>query len=66
MPEACNCPYHQEIQYSPEVPLSAASQRNINIVTEPSGQRNMPPTPKLGYASGEVGEIEIPHQIDTE
>ena len=44
----------------------AAAQWEIDVVAKPGGQRDVPATPKLGYASGEVGEIEIPHQIDTE
>ena len=43
---------------------SAAAQRNINVIPEPSSKRDMPTTPKLCYIPGEIREIKVTHQID--
>ena len=41
------------------------TQRNVEIVPQPTRQRNVPPAPKLGDVCGEIRLIEIPHQVDT-
>ncbi len=35
-------------------PLPVASQRNIKVIAQPAGKRNMPPPPKFRNGSGEV------------
>ena len=42
-----------------------ATERYIDVVAEPSGQRYMPTTPKLRYVTGEIGGVEVAHQFDS-
>ena len=46
--------------------LSAATQRNVNVVAEPGGKRDMPTMPELIDALRELRVSEIPHQRDVE
>lgn len=43
---------------------AAASQGNVDIVTKPGGERNMPATPELGYVTAEIRHIEVAHQLN--
>ena len=45
---------------------AAASQGNVDIVTKPGGERNMPATPELGYVTAEIGHVEVAHQLNAE
>ena len=44
---------------------TATSQGNIDIVTKPGGERNMPATPELGYITAEIRHVEVAHQLNT-
>lgn len=43
---------------------TAASQWNIDIVTKPGGERNMPATPEFGYVTAEIRHVEVAHQLN--
>lgn len=45
---------------------AAATQRDIDVIAEPCGERDMPTPPKLRYVATEIGYIEVAHQSDTE
>ena len=45
---------------------SAAAQRNINIIPEPSRQRDVPTAPKLRNITAEIRHVEVPHQLNAE
>ena len=44
---------------------ATASQGDIDIIPEPSSERNMPPAPKLCYVAAEIRHVEVAHQLDT-
>lgn len=43
---------------------AATSQGNVDIVTKPGGERNMPATPELGYVTAEIRHVEVAHQLN--
>ncbi len=43
-----------------------AAKRDVEIVTEPRGQGDMPPFPEVWYRGREVWEIEVVTKVDTE
>ena len=45
---------------------SATPKRDEDVVTKPSRQRNVPATPELADALGEVRVSKVPHQADAE
>ena len=65
MPKATNPP--NDIDITDNLPLfaSATSQREINIVAKPCGQRDMPSTPELRNTTREIREVEVAHQMKT-
>ena len=45
---------------------TAATHGNVDIVTEPGGEGNVPATPELGDVAAEIGHVEIASQVDAE
>ena len=41
------------------------AQRNIDVIAEPCGQRNMPASPKLRNIATEIGVVKVAHQFDS-
>lgn len=44
----------------------AAAERDIDVIAEPRGQGDMPTPPELRDVPAEIGDVEVPHQFDTE
>ena len=55
------------LRWQDGLPLAAfaAAQRYVNVIAKPGSKRNMPAAPKLGYIPGEIGIMEIAHQVET-
>ena len=64
MPETADQEYDHLVDIFPELSSSAAPERDIKIILEPGGQRNMPVSPESAYRGREVRGIEVFHQID--
>lgn len=45
---------------------AAAAQRDIDVIAEPSRQRNVPSAPELGNVAAEIRHVEVAHQPDAE
>ena len=45
---------------------AAATQRDIDVIAEPCGERDMPTPPKLRYVATEIRNVKVAHQFDTE
>src|SRR5215472_15061311 len=41
-----------------------AAQRYVDVVPEPGGERDVPAGPELGDRLGQIGSIEVLHQLD--
>ena len=54
------------VAYAVGYDRAAATQRDIDVIAEPCGERDMPTPPKLRYVATEIGYVEVAHQSDTE
>ena len=67
VPESGKEPDDQQVEdHSRERIHAAAAERDVNIIPEPGGQRDMPPAPEIGDAAGNVREIEVLHKMESE
>lgn len=66
VPESAHEESDHKIQTVPPFGNAAAAQRDIDIVPEPGGERDVPPAPKFLDGEGEVGTLEVGHQVDAE
>ena len=54
MPQTCKEPDYQQIKDLTDHPFPVASQGNINILPKPCAQGNMPASPELRNALGNI------------
>ncbi len=66
VPEPAHQKCDHQIQAVTPFRHPVAAERDIDIVSEPCGERNVPAAPELLDRKGEVGAFEIGHQIDPE
>ena len=55
-----------EVNVLPYLALSIASERDVNIVTYPCRQRNVPPSPEVSNAVTFVRGIEVHREVETQ
>ena len=56
----------QDIQQLPGAPLPVSTQRNIEIVTEPGAERDMPTPPEFRDAAGQIGVPKVLREPEAE
>lgn len=66
MPQATQEHGNDEIGVLADFPLPVASQRDIKIVAQPTGKRDVPPPPELRNGSGLIGRIEVDIEMETQ
>mgnify|MGYP007098451509 FL=1 len=66
MPQAAQEHGNDEIGILANFPLPVASQRNIKVIAQPAGKRNMPPPPKFRNGSGLIRGIEIDIEMEAQ
>jgi len=66
VPQAGERKDDEQVQAGAAQPAAAAAQRDVHIVAEPAGQRDMPPPPVFADRAGEIGVVEVFRQGDTE
>ena len=67
VPQAADHHGDHEIQIGEDLPAGAqAGQREIEIIAQPVGERNVPATPKVGNVLGGVRAIEVARERDAE
>ncbi len=66
VPEAADQKGKQQIQKMAPLCNPIAAQRNVNVIPEPGGKRNMPPAPELFDGKGKIRAFEIRHETDAE
>ena len=59
MPESTHQENDEGIPYSPGLAVSGTSQRDIEVVLEPTGQGYMPSAPELGDIPGIVTGVKL-------
>ena len=45
---------------------AGSAEGDVEVVAEPGGEGDVPPPPELGDVAGEVGELEVGHQLEAE
>src|SRR5215831_10451528 len=64
MPQAAQCERHKTVAELTSTPMMAAADRNIDIVTNPRAERDMPAPPELRDARREVWPMKILRQMN--
>ena len=66
VPEAPDEHHDDEVDGGPGEGDTVPAQRNIKIVAQEGGQRDVPPAPEVQEANGAVGEEEIVLQVESQ
>ena len=66
MPEAADEEDDKGVAHHLPLADTTAAQRDVDVVTEPGGQRDMPAAPELGNVAAEIGVGEVAAQADSE
>src|SRR5258708_19386912 len=66
MPYAAQQEDDHHVSQAERQTASVSAQREVEVVAEPRGQRDVPATPELGQAARKVGLAEIGHQVDAQ
>lgn len=66
MPEATDKKDDKRVAHHLGFAYTAAAQRDVDIVAEPGGERDVPAAPELGNVAAEIGYLEVTHQVDAE
>jgi len=59
VPEAGSSPGDEKIDYGAGVTFTVAAKGNIEIFTEPGAKGDVPATPELGEAFGDIRKVEV-------
>ena len=62
MPKAADGKDDEQVPILPPCAPAASPQGDVQVVPEPGGQGDVPPTPELRDGAGEVGGAEVLHQ----
>ena len=66
MPDTRQKPYDQEVEDLPRKALAVAAQRDIDILPEPSTERDVPAAPELGDTLTDIGVVEVFEELEAE
>ena len=64
MPNAAYEEGHENVPIGPRLAATAAAQGNVNLLCEPTGERNMPASPKVRDTYRKIGSSEVINQIE--
>ena len=65
MPQTTDKEHNQQIEILSCLSLSASSQRNIQVIPEPTGQADMPSSPEFRYRTGKIRRVKVLHQAES-
>src|SRR6516162_5125733 len=66
MPETAEKENRKQIEAYPGITAPVAPERNVEIISKPVGQRNMPALPEFAYRLGDVRENEVFEEAKSE
>lgn len=66
MPQSAYREYHHRVEHPASFAASVATQWEINIVSEPCGERDVPPTPKVCYSLGKIRADKVRWQLNAQ
>ena len=64
MPQATQEHGNDEIDILADFPLPVATQRDIKVIAQPAGKRNMPPPPEFRNGSGLIRRIKVDIEME--
>ncbi len=64
MPEAAHGEYNHRVEHPAGFAASVASEREVDIVAKPCGERDMPSAPEVGYGLCKIGADEVGWQFN--
>lgn len=56
----------EQVQIGSRSATAVATERNVEVITEPGGQGDVPASPELGDVAGEIGLVEILGQLNAQ
>src|SRR4051794_5564549 len=66
VPEAANEHHDHEVDHSARRTKPVSAQRNVEVIAQESGERDVPPPPKIGEPDGRVGKAEVVLEVKPE
>ena len=66
VPQTRQKPHDSDIQQLPPQSLPVAAQRDVDVLTEPCGQADVPPPPELRHGAGLIGIVEVLQKPEAE
>lgn len=64
MPETTHRENYHRVEHPPGFAASVASERKIDIVAKPCGERDMPSAPEVGYGLSKIRSDEVGRQFN--
>ena len=64
MPEAAHGEYYHRVEHPASFAASVASEREVDIVAKPCGERDMPSAPEVGYGLCKIRSDEVGCQFN--
>src|SRR4051812_2873786 len=59
VPEAANEHHDHEVDHGARRTEAVSAQRNVEVIAQESGERDVPPPPKIGEPDGRVGKPKV-------
>ena len=66
MPESAEKENDERVADDLGLCTSASAQGNVNVISEPGGEGDVPASPELGDVPAEIRNVEVSHQLDSE
>src|SRR3954470_5097929 len=66
VPEAANEHHDHEVDHGAGRTEAVSAQRNVEVIAQESGERDVPPSPKIGEPNGRVGKAEVVLEVEPE
>ena len=66
VPEAAEHHRDNQVAIAPPLPVSAATERDIEVVAQPAGERHVPAPPEILDRDGGIGAVEVLREGDAE
>ena len=66
MPQSAQKHGDEEVDVLSDFAFAVSTQRNIDVIANPSGKRDVPTTPKIGDANGRIRSVEVEWEVETQ
>ena len=66
MPQAAEQHSEHQVAVGEPAPAAATAEGNVQVVAQPTGERNVPAPPKIRHAGRQVGALEVDGEVEPE